>query len=232
MVQVGAFPGLNELRRRTIRAPVNEFDKSTVISIFPKSIDETKPTIQPGRFQLEPGTFDNPSILVVGPSSWWRELDEEQPLLEIPVSSIQIADSVVKDYCNGILACNLGDTMPGLFYLPGPWTIEKIKKEKSAELIIALNKQRNWFKVLVRIADTLWARTNGNPLTISDDMRLAAKELNLDSGKEWTKDTQTMELVRCIACGSLGNPLFPVCATCKAIKDPEKAKKLGIEFAK
>jgi len=231
MSAVGAFPGLGDLKRRTIRAPVNEMDKSTVVSIWPRPIEEKKVTISPGTFQIEAGTFENPSILVVGPSSWWRELDEEQPLLEIPVSSIQIADSIVRDFCNGILACNMGDTMPGLFYLPGAWTVDKIKKEKTAELVNAMNKQRNWYKVLVRIADTLWARTNGNPLTISDDMRLAAKELNVESGKDWCKDTQTMELVRCVACGSLGNPLFPVCATCKAIKDPVKAKQLGITFA-
>lgn len=231
MSPVGAFPGLGELKRRAIRAPVNEMDKSTVISIYPRPIVEKKVTISPGVFELDAGTFDDPAVLVVGPSSWWRELDEEQPLLEIPVSSIQIADSVVKDFCNGILACNMGDTMPGLFYLPGAYTRGQIKKEKVAELINAQNKQKNWYKILVRIADTLWARTNGNPLTISDDMRLAAKELNLESGKDWTKDTVTMELVRCIACGSLGNPLYPVCAVCKAIKDPVKAKELGITFA-
>jgi hypothetical protein len=228
---VGAFPGLSDLKRRTIRAPINQMDKSTVVSIFPKPIDERKHTIQPGIFQLEPGSYEKPSLLIVGPSSWWKELDEEQPLLEIPVSSILIADSIVKDYCNGILACNMGDTMPGLFYLPGEWTVEKIKKEKIGELNKAQLSQRNWFKVLVKIADTLWARTNGNPLVISDDMRLAARELNLESGKEWTKDTQTMELIRCVACGTLGNPNFPVCATCKAIKNMEQAKMLGLKFS-
>lgn len=231
MAMVGEFPGFRELRRRTIRAPVNPLDKSTVVSIFPKEIDERKWTIQPGRFVIPPGSVDNPSCLVVGPSSWWKELDEEQPLLEIPCSSIQVADSVVRDYCNGILACNMGDIMPGLFFVPGEFNPDGIKRERRGELAKALNHQRNWYKVLVKIADTFWARTNGNPLSISDDMRLAARELNLEASKDWTKDTQTVDLVRCIACGTLGNPLFPVCAVCKAVKDVAKAKELGITFA-
>ena len=113
-MQVGEFPGLNQANRRTIRAPVNPLDKSTVISILPKPISERKATIQPGMFELPPGTFENPSILVVGTSSWWREVDENQPLLEIPVSSVQVADSIVRDYCNGLLACDMAEKMPGI----------------------------------------------------------------------------------------------------------------------
>src|SRR6187200_2386767 len=102
-MQVGEFPGINQVNRRTIRAPVNSLDKSTVVSILPKRIYETKITIQPGVFEIAPGSMEHPSVLVVGASSWWREVDVDQPLLEIPVSSIQVADSIVKDYCNGLL---------------------------------------------------------------------------------------------------------------------------------
>jgi hypothetical protein len=224
------IPGLAEMRRKTIRAPVNPHDLSTVISIFPKKIDEVKHTIQPGKFVVEPGSFESPSVLVVGPSSWWRELDEEQPLLEIPVSSIQVADSVVKDYCNGILGCNMHDVMPGLFYLPGNWTSDRVRNEAAIQLIEAKTRQTNWYKLLVRIGDTLWSRSNGNPLTISDEMRLAATELNLHN-KEWIKDNITIELVRCVACGHLRNPHFPVCPNCKNIVDAEMAKELNLKFA-
>lgn len=228
---VGEFPGMAALRRRTIRAPVNPMDKSTVVSILPKEIDETKPTIQPGRFIIKPGTYETPAILVVGPSSWWRDIDEEQPLLEIPVSSIQIADSIVKDYCNGIHACNMADVMPGLFYIPGEQTLASIKKSFQHELDAALKRQRAWYSLLVKLADSLWARSNGNPLAIAEDMRLAAKELGLQGTKDWMKDFQMVEMVRCKACGALKNPLYPVCQTCRAIDDPVKAKELGIVFA-
>ena len=220
---------LQDPNRMTIRATPNPLDKSTIVSIFPKPIDEVKHTIQPGRFIIAPGSYDNPAILVIGTSSWWKDTDEKQPLLEIPHSSIQVADSIVKDYCNGYLACNMSDSMPGLFYIPGEFTVEKIKKDYKKLLDEALVKQRNWFSILVKLADVLWARSNGNPLTISEDMRLAATELNLIT-KDWIRDVQTMELVRCIACGTLRNPKFPICQTCKAIVDPIRAKELGLTF--
>jgi len=230
MIQVGEFPGLPSISRRTIRSPVNPMDKSTVVSILPKPISEKKCTIQPGIFELNPGTFDNPAILVVGPSSWWREIDEGQPLLEIPVSSILIADSVVKDYCNGLLACDMAGLMPGLFYLPGEFTVERVKKEHMPLLLDAKIKQARWFAELIKMADILWSRSNGNPLAISSDARLACKELNIHN-KPWLGDQQSMELIRCIACGNLRNPQFPVCPVCKAVVDPTKAKSLNITFA-
>lgn len=226
----GEFPGLENPHRRTIRAPINPLDKSTIFSILPKPISERKATIQPGIFELPPGTLENPSVLVVGPSSWWREIDENQPLLEIPVSSIQIADSVVRDYCNGLLACNMSDQMPGLFYVPGEFTVERLKREHPAKLVQAAANQKKWFLELVRLADILWSRSNGNPLSISDDARLACRELNIQN-KPWLGDQQTAELIRCIACGNLRNPAFPVCAVCKAVADPELAKKLNLTFA-
>jgi len=230
MGQVGEFPGLQQSNRRTIRAAINPLDKSTVVSILPKRISERKPTVSPGFFEIAPGTYDNPAVLVVGPSSWWREVDDGQPLLEIPVSSIQIADSIVRDYTNGLLACNMADQVPGLFYIPGEFNVENVKKNFKPMLDKALANQKKWFMELIRIADILWSRSNGNPLSISDDARLACKELNITQ-KPWLGDLQTTELIRCVACGSLRNGQFPICQTCKAIADPELAKKLNLTFA-
>src|SRR5262245_20656953 len=159
-----SVPGAFAMRnKQTHRAPVNPMDKSSVISIFPKEIVEKKSTIQPGVFHIPAGHPDRPAVLVVGPSSWWREIDENQPLLEIPVSSIQIAASVVNDYCNGILASNMDDQMPGLFYLPGEWTPEKLKVDPNGIAMLAKYKaaQHKWFLETIKIADILWARSNG-----------------------------------------------------------------------
>lgn len=230
MLQVGEFPGLANPNRRTIRAPINPLDKSTIVSLLPKAISERKVTIQPGLFEIPAGSVENPSILVVGPSSWWREVDENQPLLEIPVSSIQIADAVVRDYANGLLACNMADQMPGLFYVPGDYTVERLRKDHANLISKYAAAQKKWFLELVRIADILWSRSNGNPLSISDDARLACRQLNI-TNKPWLGDIQTAELVRCVACGNLRNQQFPVCPVCKAIADPVKAKELNIQFA-
>ena len=227
-VAVGQFPGHV---RQPMRAPANPMDKSTVVSIFPKDIEEVKHTIQPGRFILSPGSYEKPSLLVVGSSSWWKETDIDQPQLEIPVSSIQIADSIVRDYCNGILACNSIDAMPGLFYVPGEHDSVSIMKNYLGELNKALQKQKTWYGILVKLADSLWARSTGNPQAISDDMRMAAKELNIQGTKDWMKDHQMVDMVRCKACGALKNPLYPVCASCH-FPDPDHPLTKGLMEAK
>ncbi len=229
MSQVGNFPGMEAFRRRTVRGPVNPLDKSTIVSIYPKIVDEFKVTIQPGRFIIPAGSYENPAVLVVGPSSWWREFDEQQPLLEIPVSSIQIADSVVRDYCNGVQACDMGASMPGLFYIPGEYSVKDIQTKFKGELDKARAKQITFYSVLVKQADALWARSSGNPLAVSDDMRMAARELG-QTTKDWMKDFRMVEMVRCFACGSLKNPQYPVCASCRAI-DPSHAAGKDIKFS-
>lgn len=230
MSMVGGFPGLTDLNRRTIRAPTNPMDKATIVSIYPKEITERKHTIEPGLFQLQLGTFEQPSVLVVGPSSWWKELEENQPLLEIPINSIAIANSVVRDWANGVLACNMGDCMPGLFFVPGNLNQAEVLRLHKAQLIDARVKQINWYKALVKLGDMLWARSNGNPLAISDDMRLAARELNLND-KEWTKDTLAVELMRCLACTSLIPSFAIVCPNCRVVLNVQKATELNLKFA-
>ncbi len=228
MSVVGEFPGIN-YKRRMIRGAQNPLDKTTIVSIYPKYIDEMKVTIQPGRFIIQPGSPEKPSILTVGPSSWWRDIDEDQPLLEIPQSSVQVAESVVKDYCNGILGCNMTDKMPGLFFILGEVNKENVTKQYSNEIQKALVKQRNFYSELVKMADSLWARSSGNPLAVSDDMRMAAKELNLTNTKDWMKDFSMIEMTRCTACGSLKNPDYPVCSSCRAI-DMSHPKAKDLKF--
>lgn len=217
------------LNRQTYKAPSNPLDKATVVSIYPRPIREVKHTIDPGVFEIGAGTYDNPAILVVGPSSWWKEFEENQPLLEIAQSAVVIAGSVVQDFCSGLFRCDMGFAMPGLFYIPGEHKSGDIKKTFKPALDEANQKQKNWYHELVTAADVLWNRSQGNPLSISDDMRLAAHELGLQA-KDWLKNYQAVEMVRCVACGALRNPQFPICGACKAVADPEMAKKLDLKF--
>ncbi len=226
-------PGIDyttALKRRVVRSAPNPQDKSTVVSIYPASIREVKHTIQPGVFEIPPGTYEKPALLVVGTSSWWREIDPEQPLLEIPIPSIQVADSIVKDYANGLFMCNMGDSMPGLFYVPGEIDHAKLLKDHKARLDDAANKQKTWFQNLVKAADISWSRTNGNPLAISDDMRLAARELKLEN-KPWMGDFVAATLDPCPACGQLYNSKFPVCLHCKTIVNKKLYDTLGLKQA-
>ena len=212
--QVGEVVNLSH--RRVIKSAKNPMDKCTIVSIFPVAIEDHKYTIEPGKFNIPSGTFENPSISVIGSSSWWREIDLDQPMLEIPVSSIQVANSIINDYCNGLLGCNMSDSKPGLFFVMGELSLSDIKLKYRNELDKSKASQDNWFKILVRIADSLWARSNGNPLVIWDMMRLAAKSLNMND-KPWLQDFQTVEMIKCVACGGLRNPEFPICPSCKTI---------------
>jgi hypothetical protein len=214
-------------RRRTIRAPINPMDKATVVSIYPKDIHEIKPTIQPGDFKIQKGSEDNPSFLVVGPSSWWREIDEDQPLLEIPCSALQVADSIIRDFLNGILEYNPDESSPGIFYLPGEVDEAKLRKEHTPSLLSAIKKQKAWYVKLVSMADVLWARTNGNPIAINDDMRFAAQSLGIKD-KPWMQDFSSIEMTNCPACGSLRNPAYPMCGACHTIVDKKLYEQLGL----
>lgn len=212
----------------TSRLPKNPMDKCTIVSIYPKKIVEVKHTIEPGKFEIEAGSLENPSILVVGSSSWWAARGENQPTLEIPVFSVSIADSIIRDYINGLLACDMVERMPGLFFVEGKYNGLEIKTKFADRIKEADIKQNAWFAELVRIADSLWARSNNNPLAIPDEARIAAKVLGLE--KPWTLDFKLIAEVSCFACGNKKNPAFPVCPTCRAI-DPSHPLAKEIKFA-
>jgi hypothetical protein len=222
---------LQNPHKRTIRAPVNPLDKSTIVSIFPIDLYETKVTLQPARYILPKGSFEKPSLLIVTAASWWRELDDEQPLLEIPVSSIQVADSIVRDYCNSTFMCDMNERMPGLFFVPGALDVDRLKKEHQKLLLDAQRKQNEWYKALVHMADVMWSRTNGNPLSVSDTQRMAANELG-QKNKPWmTNFTTEISLSNCPACGTLVNTRYPMCQNCKTVINEEQFKKLNLKFA-
>lgn len=206
------------LRPPITRTSRNPIDKSTIVSIYPKEIIEYKVTIEPGKFVIPPGRMDNPGVLVVGTSSWWSYSGDSRPTIEVPISSVQIADAVIKDFSNGMLACDMVDARPGLFFVPGDITTLELKAKYKDAFKQAEAKQRVWYTNLVLIADSLWARANGNPLAISDEMRLAARELNLNN-KPWLLDYQTIQMINCFACGTMKSPLYPICPNCKSI-DP------------
>lgn len=220
---------LTALNRRTIRGPINPMDKSTVVSIYPKRIKFTNITLMPRQWVLEAGSVENPAVLVVGPASWWKETNPNEDPIEIVQGSVIIANSLVNDYCNGIHECDLETSMPGLFWVPGPFTAETIKKEHKALLESAIAKQTNYYRRLLGQADALWARSNGNPLVVNDEMRLAAKVLGAQD-KDWMHDHQAVGMTRCFACGEFKNPEFPICKHCRSI-DPNHPKAKDIKLA-
>lgn len=217
-------------KRRTVRQPDNPLDKSTVISIFPLDILSEKITLQPGTWRIPAGTPQKPSLTTILPSSWWKDVDPDQPYIEIPVSSLLIAASIVDDYCTGLYCCDMGEIRPGLFWVPGEKTLEQIKKEHKNLLDLAETRQKNWFVELVKNADAVWAQSNGNPRGIGKLEKIACKELGFN--REWMHSTVQAEFVKCVACGNLRDASYPICASCKTVVDVEKAKSLNLAFAR
>lgn len=226
MALVGQF---NDNRRNTHRAPVNPNDKCTVFNLLPQVIEVNNPTLQPGRFRIEPGSIDSPSRLVVGASSWWRDFDPEQPLLEIPVGAPLVAASIVEDYVQGMFGCDMGEKRPGLFYVVGDVSVSELKSKHKAVYEQAVTRQKNWYNELISRADIQWARTNGNPLSISYHSRLASKEMQVE--RAWAGESSKLDLTPCPACGNLRNAAFPVCTSCKTIVDVAKYKSLGLAMS-
>jgi len=212
--------------KRTIRQQTNPLDKATIVSICPLRIADHKHTTQPSYYVLEPGSEENPSILVVGPSSWWREIDEHMPLIELTSGAMVVADAVIKDYCNGMLEIT-EDAYPGFFFVPGAFDIEYIKKNYSTAFTEVARKQKNWFRNLVDLGDKGWANTNGNPRAINGLMRMAAEALGMQD-RDWMKTTLDIKKIPCVACGNLRNPAYPICGACNRVVDLKLAQKLGI----
>lgn len=217
-------------RRRTVRADINPMDKSTVVSILPKdNPPEFKHTLMPSEYKIPYGTYEKPGILVVGSASWWADINPEQPLVEIPVSSVQVANSIVQDFSNGYLGCDMGDARPGIFWVPGEHNADSVRKNYQSQLDLAKTRQDNWFRILVKFADIGWAKSNNSPLAVDDNMRMAAKSLGLD--REWIADSRAIEMIRCVACGNLRNPNYPVCLHCKTVIDRAAYDKLNLKPA-
>lgn len=230
MAQVGAFPSLREMARRTVRGPINPMDKSTVVSIYPKAITFKNITLMPRIWHIEAGSIEKPALLIVGSGSWWKDVHPEEPLIEIPVGSVAVAESIVRDYINGMFGCNMGDAMPGLFFVPGEITLEILNHDPYKKLLeSAIEKQTNYYRALVGYADSLWARSNGNPLTINEEMRVAARTLGKQD-KDWMSDFQNVGQIRCFGCGSFKSPDYPICPSCHTI-DPTHPKAALVQRA-
>jgi len=218
--------------QRIERAPMNPADKCTVVSIFPRAIKfDVKHTIFPGTFSIAAGSKKEPAILVVGSSSWYRSVGEDSPVIEVPTGALQVANSIVNDHLNGLEGCNGKDVKPGLFYVTGELDATGLKTTHKALLDKAEEAQLRWYNELVRLADIMWARTDGNPIAISNDARLAAEQIG-QKNKPWMQDFVSTAVTNCPACGHMRHNNYPVCSNCKTIIDKAAYEKLSLGVMK
>lgn len=225
------------INRKVIHTlPKNINDKCTIVSLFPREIVETKPTTFPGRFVIPAAPENGFSLLVVDPASYYlASQNPRQPPNEFQINSALLANSIVQDYINSIAWASPGKR-PGVFWINGAHdevSILHSKDENGVPFLTRLKMeeqiQKDWFLEVVKQADSLWARSNGNPTSIMEDARVGALRYGLKD-KPWMGDAVASELKNCFSCGELVNYSYPTCKHCKAIINPEKAKELNLMF--
>ena len=217
--------------------PRNPADKTTIVSIYPREIVDVKPTLFPSRFVVPAALIGDFSLLVIeGASYFIPSMIEKQPPTEVQVNSLALAESILHD---SIPSMNLvtSESRPGVFCINGEWTRKNIKDYKHADgrsfdelITLARQWQQNYWTSVIDEADFFWSQ-GANPKVIPDDAKLAAKILNLEKVKPWMNNVVASELVPCIACGAMKNPVYPICQVCKTVNDPDKVKALGLVFA-
>ena len=224
------FRQMNARKRQTKRPP-NPFDKTTIVSIFPKDIKATFVTLETSDYLIPRGTKEKPSITVIKGTSWWNMQGPNQPMLEVGVSSFDLANSIIRDSLGSMLQYKVGVQSPGLFVLPGEVTFAKLLTDHKPEIERAITLQNAWYEAMIRMADIDWPKSQGNPLVIDDHSRLAAIELGRKD-KPWMGQFVQQELIPCVACGAPRNPKYPVCGSCHLVVDKALADKLQISAQK
>ena len=234
MSQGYGFAGFN-MPQKISRLPKNPIDKCTIVSVYPREIVEIKHTISPPKYVIPAAPENGYSLLVVESAIWLKEMPDDAPLQEMYVGSMILAQSIITDYSNGLFAAGAGRG-PGLFFIPGAYDKKSIKLYVTPDMVTfsdllkrANDMQRNWYTTLITQTNAVWARSNGNPLCVSEDAKLAARELNINP--DWMQDFKLINMSNCQACGTIVNPSYPICPNCKAVVNQDLAKERDIKFA-
>jgi hypothetical protein len=227
-------------KRVLYQMPKNPADKATIVSILPKKIIEYKPTIFPGTFVLESAEGSDFVLLVINGSSYYKPSGiDKAPPTEIQINAAALADSIVNDFIGATWLASKGTRGPGIFWIPGEYDRLTIRNYKHVDgrtfdelMDDARAKQRAWFLEIMDHADSFWAASNGNPRSIPEDARIAAKFMGVESSKPWMVNVVASRLENCPACGEMINLEFPVCKHCHAVVNKKRAEELGLTFAK
>jgi len=208
----------------------NPNDKSTVVSIYPFSLQIEKPGLIPPRFLIPASKDQQPEVLVVGEARFHVYLGEGKQF-PVKVSSNDVAASIVNDQVNGMMyvdPANRENCSPGLFWLDGEiYPKDILKKPEYEQTNVA---QRAWFRSLVEMGDDDFARTHQHAM-VSDIQRIAAKTLGYE--REWllTPQVDASQLMDCPSCFSKIHAKSAICPQCHAVLDPVRAKQFQMAAA-
>jgi len=205
-------------------------DITTVVSILPYRLPIEKITVFPGVYTLEAAEEGKFTYIHVTRARTDRYLGgpSNNGMVSLPILSEEVADSIVKDHIRACISVVPGHAEPGLFSLPNQ--IEPPVIAVSEKLIIARQRQKQWFIQIVEQAESDWKRT-GSARAVGQLARVAAKRLGLQF--DWTteENVREQEINKCPVCMAIVNPTAIVCMNCKYILNNEKYDKLKNNFA-
>lgn len=205
-------------------------DQSTIISIYPHSINEFKPGLYPGRFIMkECEDEERPEFLVIGLSIHLVNIPD-RPALQVETASYTIAKAVVRDFFDSQANHDAEhNAHPGLAALPGSVDYKTFKEKHSKLHDQMKSGQKAWGLKLVKENDNNWNRYHNHKMMLPLGLYFGKKFGFTADQKPWLADVETvLEQPRCPVCAIPVDTRAIVCTNCNPnfILKPEEYKKI------
>ena len=203
-------------------------DLSTVVSLIPYSFSANFPHTSPGEITIPACEIGDFNLTYISRAYSRVYVDSDRGYIQKPITSDEIATSIINDHIGSVINVQPGHAQPGLFFVDGHPTKDEVKRKHAKELEHAKDLQKNWFIELVKQADHDWGRTH-SPRSISTLQRAAAKFLGL--AREWDVNTVIDNITLCPMCKNDTRGAI-ICPNCKFIMDTKAYEAVKNQFAK
>lgn len=202
--------------------------KCTVASLVPWPLTFNKPGLAHDEYKIDAAKGDGGIAILHVDNTKTPFLipgHERMKTIGMPVVSEEISRSIVEDFFHSQVAVG-EDAAPGLFWVPGQFTVTELKAKYAIEINHHRERQNRWFANLVRDADAVWMQTRQVKM-ITDLQKRAARALKLT--RDWLVEID-INAVGAVVCPACRNPVPAeaiVCGNCKCILDAKKAEALA-----
>ena len=198
---------------------IYENDKSTIFSIAPFLIDESKPGIYPGHFTI-PACLDDskPQRLVIGASEHMMYVGGKKQPIRVTTPSYQIAKAVVDDIFDGQLFIE-PDKRPGLCWIQGDISTQDFLSKNVTIYATLKIMQRKWFVLVVKKTEDDWKKYK-NSRVITDQARFAVRALGLPTPEWMQADEIEANFIKCPACSTMNDNNNVICSGCSVLFTP------------
>jgi hypothetical protein len=191
---------------------------ATIVSIMPFPVNERKPSIYPGQFNLKAARQGDVEVLHTETDyTTWIYVGDGKSI-DKQVDGFAVGTAVCADLVNAMIGIDV-DCKPGIFCIAGQLTAEEVKTTHAKTVAANEQMQRNWMQRLVRLADDDWKKT-GQHKFISDIQRSACDYLGLE--RPWNVQIANEIRVRCPFCTTLISDQAIKCPQCNEIVNQKK----------